>query len=736
MMYVIMAMLMASVCMGQTVVDLPSSFQVFRSNEKLACVATPTTICYGPTAETIRECSTIPVEIDFIASVWSILNMELDPHGRFVYVAVSNANGLYRFDVEKSEWKTIRPSTAGTDVSALYVEQDGSLVIGTGGRISSMLSWNGMFRSTDQGDSWVEVNVRDAGETLHPRIGAIQSTSDGRLIASFVRYSNDKPSGIFIEQSDGKWINVTDDGAPPSLMVVSGEWIYYVKNYTGTVTYVDLRQEPWKQKGLFSSPKRKTIQQWNGDTVAVFLDAETDGVPPEVRLAVGGVVVDTITLEHRPKSSSRMSFGTDVHSSTPSRFIALGCGRNSIVSAQGADVGDVAPGKRLAYVTAIQQTPKWTAAEVSGHGWCTIDINGTAALDTVVGLYLAWGLALNAYSEGWLKSTQFRLIDIRRTTVDTIVDVYVEGDYDTSFSCAVRREDGSLIAATQESGLIEYVPNTWSVRPFSIDGLPDGVAGDSKQKSRINYMFEVDGVLYVWVEALQYPSDTPEGLYVFSSTWSKVDIPLLPEDAYLYSAASDEEGVVLTIRGSQPGEYDGSVALHVRAMNAQPMVYGAQALNDPLLTHAVCAGPTVTWITRSGDVFTSSDPNTVPILVRSGLNSTVGHVGNRLLVATRDSGLFIYDATSSVDESDNNARVRVQAYPQPASSHITFSTRNNEQILRTDIYNVAGELVLSLPHAPSNTITIATDALSSGIYLARIIATSASITLPISILAH
>ena len=151
---------------------------------------------------------------------------------------------------------------------------------------------------------------------------------------------------------------------------------------------------------------------------------------------------------------------------------------------------------------------------------------------------------------------------------------------------------------------------------------------------------------------------------------------------------------------------------------------------------AVCSGSTVTWITLHGDVLTSRDPNTEPVRIRSGLNSTVGRVGSRLLVATRDSGLFIYDATSSVSESDNNARVSVNAYPQPASSHITFSTRNNEQILRTDIYNVAGELVLSLQHEPSNSLTISTDGLSSGFYLARVTTTSGHSTIPISMLAH
>lgn len=729
--YVIMVMLMTGVCVGQTVVDLPSSFHVFRSNEKLACVATATGICYGPTADSIRECSNIPVDIDFLSTYWSILSLELDPHGRYVYVAVKNANGLYRYDVEYSVWESIRPPTAGTDVSALFVDRDGSVVIGTGG--GGGLYLRGMFRSVDQGDTWAEVNTRDSTIRDYPGVSAIQSTSSGNLVAGFSYVGTNVQSGIFIQKDTGQWTSVIESIAP-NQMVVRGELIYYTQNGSGIVSYVDLKQIPWTRKALIGTAKRSTILPWNGDTIAVFLDDETDSLPPEVRLAVDGVVVDTISLEPRPTTLGPMRFGTDIRTSNSSRFIALGCGRNSIVSAQGADVGELAPGKRLAFVSDIKQTLNWTTASVSGHGWYTVSIDGTAVLDTMIGLGFQGGsTAFNAYSDGWLKTTQYRLIDIRRTMIDTIVQV----DYDTSFRSAVMRRDGTVIAASREVGLIEYVPSLNEWKPFSVEGLPDGVAGDSKQSSRISYIFEVDGTLYVWVEAVQYPTDTLDGLYVFNSSWNSVDIPLLPENANLYSVASDEDGVVLTIRGNQPGAYDGSIALHIRAMNAQPTVYGAQALNDPLLTHAVCSGPTVTWITLNGDVFTSSDPNMEPVLVRSGLNSTVGRVGDRLLVATRDSGLFIYDATSSVSESDNNARVSMSAYPQPASSHITFAIRNNnEHIIRTDIYNVAGELVLSFQNESPNSLTISTDGLSSGVYLARVTTTSAITTIPISILAH
>ncbi|HLP29271.1 MAG TPA: T9SS type A sorting domain-containing protein [Candidatus Didemnitutus sp.] len=732
--YVIMVMLMASVCVGQTVVDLPSSFNVFRSNEKLACVATATGICYGPTADSMRECSTIPVDIDFVATSWSILNMELDPQGRYVYVAVFNANGLYRFDVENSEWESIRPSTAGTDITALFVDRDGSVVIGTGGRSTSpILARRGMFRSTDHGDTWAEVNTRDSAVRDYPGISVIQSTTEGKLVAGFRYAGTSVQSGIFIQQDTGKWVSVTQIGEP-SQMVVRGELIYYVRSSSGFVSCVDLRQVPWTQQGLISTPKRSTIQPWNGDTIAVFLDDETDEQPPEVRLAVDGVVVDTIVLEHRPRTYVNMRFGTDTFTSGASRFIVLGCGQNSIVDAKGADVGELAPGLRLANASEIRQTPTWTSVGVSGHGWYTIGIDGKAELDTMIGLGFQGGsTAFNAYSDGWLKTTQYRLIDIRRTMIDTIVQV----DFDTSFRCAVRRDDGSLIAATREAGLVEYIPSTASWKSFSKDGLPDGVAGDSKQSSRISYIFEVDGELYVWVEAEQYPPDTLDGLYVYRSGWSRVDIPSLPDNLNLRSVASDQDGVVLTVSGSFGGFYQESVAIHIQSGRDQPSIFGSQAQDDALMTHAVCSGSTVTWITLHGDVLTSRDPNTEPILVRSGLNSTVGRVGNRLLVATRDSGLFIYDAPSSVDDVDNNARVRVQANPQPASSHITFSTHNHiEQILRTDIYNVAGELVLSLQHEPSNSLTISADVLSSGFYLARVTTTSGHTTVPISILAH
>ena len=221
--YVIMVMMMTGVCVGQTVVDLPSSYHLFRSNEKLACVATATGICYGPTADSIRECSNIPVDMDFVATSWSILNLELDPLGRFVYVAVYDANGLYRLDGESSEWESIRPPTAGTDITALFVDRDGAVVIGTGGRSTSpILARRGMFRSTDHGDTWAEVNTRDSTVRDYPGISVIQSTTEGKLVAGFRYAGTSIQSGIFIQQDTGKWVSVTQTGEPEQ-MVVGGD---------------------------------------------------------------------------------------------------------------------------------------------------------------------------------------------------------------------------------------------------------------------------------------------------------------------------------------------------------------------------------------------------------------------------------------------------------------------------------------------------------------------------------
>ncbi|HLP29272.1 MAG TPA: T9SS type A sorting domain-containing protein [Candidatus Didemnitutus sp.] len=748
--YVIMVMMMTGVCVGQTVVDLPSSFQLFRSNEKLACVATATTICYGPTAEEIAKRATVPRVDDFMSPYRRIADVKLDPEGSFVYIVVVSEYGyytrLYRFDVVGERWTPLAIPDESASITALFVDREGSVLVGTEGGASGAFNPNhvGMFRSADNGDNWAEVNTRESSDEWYPKVSQIESTSDGRLVAHFEYHDS---SGIFIRQNDGHWIKVR--GFISSGFVVAGNMIYckvWIESRGPFAVCIDLDQVPWIEKPLDSITSRfrnPVIRPWTGDTVAVFFEGFYDKQLPEVQLIHSGSIVDTVSLVEMPGRIGFLTFETDRTSLKGSRFIVLGGGHNSIVDSKGKVVGNIAPGMHLAGVGTIRQTSTWTRAYVSGHGWYSIEFDGSAVLDSSAGPYDLFlgrqSYYFSEYATGILIAEGYDIIDMQKFRVDTLKEI---GGRIADLRFVVRRHDMSIVASTAHRGLLELQPSDSLWRPFSSVGLPDVLTGDPARyiPGRIKYLFEVDEKLYLWVDRARDDWDTYAGLYTYGSQWSRVECPGMAIKSSLISVGSDEEGVVLSVYESDDNRSGSSQptfgVVHIRNGKRQPRFYRSTIGEDKFVWHAICRGPEVTWITVNGDVITSRDPNTEPILVRSGLNSTVGRVGNRLLVATRDSGLFIYDATSSVNESDNNARVRVQAYPQPASSHVTFSTHNNEQILRTDIYNVAGELVLSLSHEPSNDITISTDGLSSGVYLARVTTTSAITTIPIIILAH
>ncbi|HLP29269.1 MAG TPA: T9SS type A sorting domain-containing protein [Candidatus Didemnitutus sp.] len=731
--YVIMAMLMAGVCMGQTVVDLPSSFILFQSNEKLACVATSTTICYGPTAETITECSIVPAGIDFVSGSWSIRKMAIDPQGRYVYVCVRGADGLFRFDIENEVWRVINPPTAGTDPTALFVDSAGAVVVGTGGGAGSYaVNARGMFRTTDFGETWFEINIRDPTLNMKPGVSAIQSTDSGKLVVGFRQYYTTRSSGVYVEQDSGRWVKAGVSGEPDQL-VVSGGVIYSVG--FGFAMFVDLNKTPWEQRTLSSTQHDITIQPWNKDTVAVCIDNPKDIMGPRVFMKVGGLSVDTVQLVARPITNNSIHFATDVRPIGSSQFIALGCGRNSIVDSHGADVGTIAPGIRLAEAPQIFQTHSWTSARVAEHGWYSIEADRSAHFDTLFSRDIIGytPVVFNADGVGYLACRQNLIISVRKRKMDTLVRV----NSDTIFRSACRTSDGSIIVPTRRQRLLSYSPLTKSWSSFSTEGLPDKVIGGPLTDSHIRYVFVIGEDIYAWVDNPQPTTDTLGGLYVFRSVWSRVDIPQLPDNSGLQSVASDNDGVVLTISGEITSANAESMAIHVRSEHGQPAVSILSAENEPRVRLSICSEKTIAWINLVGDVLSSSDPNATPVLVRSSSNHTIGRVGNRLLVATRDSGLLLYDNPLIISGDPRIVQRNMQVNPQPASARVTISVNNTSDLIHhTNVYNLAGELVLSLDHEPSNTVTIPTDGLSSGVYLARVTTTSAITTIPISILAH
>ncbi|MBK7032693.1 MAG: hypothetical protein IPH49_05405 [Ignavibacteria bacterium] len=647
--YVIMVMLMTGVCVGQTVVDLPSSFNLFKSNEKLACVATYTSLCSGPMAESIETCVPVPYNSVPGQPPLGIASFELDPDGRFVYVLMGSEGGLYRLDLQSSSWRFISPPNAGVNLTALHVTSSGAVIIGTGGSQSSTESQaKGMYRSTDNGDTWSHIDVRESEQSRYRGVSMIQSTANGKLLAVFRLSDSYHQQGIYMQQDTGGWKYAAEMSVPDELIVV-GDHAYATRKDAG-LYHVDLRQSTPKEMRILKSRFHSTIHRWTGDTLAAFLDSELDSLPPSVYLIVKGVVVDTIVLKARPVTFQKMRFATDLRSGAPSRFIAFGCGRNSIVDRQGADVGDVAPRLNMPTAGSVRSAAAWARIHVSNHGRYVIDTNGVAVLDSTIGRGLRGGFSeFNADDQGLLIVQDHELVNLQRVIRDTVVRV----GYDTTLNSAVRTSRGTIIVSTRRQGLQEFTIQSSSWKPFSTEGLPQGAYGDSSGNTRIYFVFIVEGVLYAWVGNVRNTIDTITGLYAYRSTWSKVDIRL-PHDAHLADADFDGQSVVLAFVGYltyQPSGSDlihqepsGSVIVRLNGADGAPTVFASTLPQTLPALNAVCYGKNIAWLAYPGIVWTAPDPEADPIVVRSGTNEEIGRVGSKLLVVTRDSGVLLYDA--------------------------------------------------------------------------------------------
>ncbi len=683
-------------CRTQQSIALPTSYKFIAKNNASVCLATDVTICIGSTL--LEELSNIPLpQLNFGSSQWSITGIALSKNGRYVYVAAYGTDGLYRYDKIEKVWRTITPPDAGSDVSALHVDENNVLTIGTGGYPASHESdARGLFQSLSNGEGWTKYQFKDSSARSTPGVTEIQLCDDARLAISCVQKSGTAESGIYIEGQNGVWKRLS---SRTGQILASGNYLYS-SNPTGSLSIIDLNNEsaPPKQ----ADAPATILAKWKGDTIAAFYDGLDDGRPARLNLLIGKSVVRVLPLPNTPDTPEKLKFGAILTEDNATQFLLLGGGKNRLLGNSAELISEVVNSRPLPSAVGIFETPNWSVAKIDGHGWFRIIDVSNWVQDSSMFRFLPFSsLDLRAENDGLLVTKQRSVVYVGALTTSEILSL--EGD--TTLLSAVRIDDDALLCSTHEFGLLSFDLDTKQWSQFPSDGLPVVTeSGGSKRPAKARAVFLVDKEIYAWYDFGEVASIEDAGLYRFSSSWSRINSIDLPAGCELQKIRTSSNRAILTLARYENSRLAGSYVLRLQVMEPKQIVVSDSLSTIPDVTDALGNVDQSMWITSYGDVWTAKQGSLNRTKVLEGLNSVIGLLNDKGLVGTRDRGLIVLDAPSSVRENslvNNRDPISVWPLPVQSGSILNISVEGEVNCINNiDIYNLIGERL----KAPSFTL--------------------------------
>lgn len=294
--------------------------------------------------------------------------VKLSIDGNYVFVS-GGRDGLYRCDLSNRTWKTIRPTGARASAPAIAVGPDGTLYAGIGSRYYDA-SYTGLYRSTDNGDSWTEMEL---------------TRDSARVLASILEIQVSRAGRIFIRGGAGTAFNeVLPDGA---LKRIEGSMLLLHNELVTSYGSVFIRFG--KRPGDTSKSKSYIV---SGDTLIRRAVAWPDSDTILAMVSQGGRYAANLILNGMIVRSFDLGVMNDNYTPwiAPSYdggrrcILFFGLGQNSRIYLDNGQIAPLDIPTEYPLVAKLLCTRDWGLAEVFRYGWFRFDSSGMARYDSAV----------------------------------------------------------------------------------------------------------------------------------------------------------------------------------------------------------------------------------------------------------------------------------------------------------------------------------------------------------------
>ncbi|MBU3680124.1 MAG: hypothetical protein FGM32_11060 [Candidatus Kapabacteria bacterium] len=449
-----------------------------------------------------------PVEIPFLSNgkVSYAQAAKLSIDGNYVFVA-GGRDGLYRYDISNRIWKTIRPvGAARASAPAIAVGPDGTLYAGIGLE-SYDSSYTGLYRSTNNGDSWTEFELTYDSARVSPSILVVQVSQAGRI---FIR-----------GMAGSSYYEVLPDG---TMKRIEGSSILVHNEVVSSYGSEFIRFG--RRPGDTSKPRRYLV---SGDTLIRTAVAWPDS---DTILAMVEQAGRYTALVFRDGMIVRsFDLGANVFDSRPwiapsydggrRCILFFGLGKNVRIY---LDNGEVVPLEILTQYPIVLKvicTRGWGLAQVFRHGWYRFDSSGASRYDSAVSRtpYVAgFGQNRSKLARRMIVTDFRRVVEITASGVDTLLTTSSLGLIN---SASLNEETNELFWALDQR-VIKTNLTTNTTDTFALNGWPHTVTDTLREPFYVSGVTVFGRRILAWASSISPTLNdrANEGLYEYTdSVW-------------------------------------------------------------------------------------------------------------------------------------------------------------------------------------------------------------------------
>lgn len=454
-----------------------------------------------------------PVEMPFLSdgNLRYAQSVKLSIDGNYVFV-VGGPDGLYRYDISNRSWKTIRPVGARASYPAIAVGQEGTLYAGIGGQYFEA-SYTGLYRSTDNGDSWTEMELTYDSVRVSPSITEFQISGAGRI---YIR-------GRLTSTDGSTWYEILSDGTVKRL----GSFPMFVHNEVVS-TYGTEFIRFGKRPGDTSKPKRYLV---SGDTLIKTAVAWPDSDTILAMVEHGGRYTALLFLDGTIVRSFDLGASNDdfrpwiapSYDGVRRCILFFGLGRNERIYLDNGEVVPLDIPTQYPIVSNVYCARGWGLANVFRHGWFRFDSSGVSRFDSAVSKQI--------YAD-WLNATKLsrRLIiadygrRVKEITANGVYTVATSPSFEFINSADLNEERNDLYWALDRR-VFRTNLTTNVTDSLALSGWPSTGTDTLRQPFSVSGVMVFGGRILAWASSTSTTMEDQanEGLYEYTdSVWKFV----------------------------------------------------------------------------------------------------------------------------------------------------------------------------------------------------------------------
>lgn len=295
-------------------------------------------------------------------------DIELSSDGDYLFIALNGAEGIYRYSVEQKLWESVRPSDASRSVSCVARTPRGDILIGCGGYSRNTASnLTGVFRSTDNGSTWSQVEIQLTQGAL-PGIVDIAETENGLITFLGRRVTGSALGGAYTQTQSGDYVL---HASALGVQVISVGEAFYISE-PKLLQYAVPSNADVTRKVVVGDANVASVSHWAGDTVLVLCTKPDSSLAYLLLVAEGTIVYKSANLDFLADYSQPRAF---VSNALNGEVLVCGSGIRRYVLRTGTSTElQVLPNRPI--IRKAFSCDDFAVIRTNQHGWFQVDNSG------------------------------------------------------------------------------------------------------------------------------------------------------------------------------------------------------------------------------------------------------------------------------------------------------------------------------------------------------------------------